>query len=130
MPYRLLADLVLALHGGFVAFVVCGGLFVLRWPRLAWLHVPLALWGVLVEYAGLVCPLTPLEITLRQRGGEAGYAGDFIAHYLTALLYPEGLTRGRQLLLGTIALMINVAVYSLVAARYRARHRPTRAAPV
>ena len=123
MLYRLLADLVLALHGGFVAFVVCGGLLVLRWPRLAWLHVPLALWGVLVEYAGLVCPLTPLEITLRQRGGEAGYAGDFIAHYLTALLYPEGLSRGRQLLLGTIALMINVAVYSFVAARYRARHR-------
>jgi hypothetical protein len=115
MYYLWLANVVLALHLGFVVFVVLGGLLVLRWPRLSWLHVPVALWGVFLEYAGLVCPLTPLESALRQRGGEAGYAGGFIEHYLTASLYPAGLTRGLQILLGTLVVAINGVVYWRVA---------------
>lgn len=127
MPYLWLADFVLVLHVGFVAFVLFGGLLVVRWPWLAWLHVPAALWGVLVEYAGLICPLTPLESTLRQQGGQAGYARGFIEHYLTAALYPADLTREVQILLGTLALAINVAVYWRVVRRRRGRHRLTRA---
>src|SRR3990172_7307050 len=89
--YSILADLVLVAHLAFLLFVVLGGLLVLRWPRVVWLHVPCALWGVTTEFAGLGCPLTPLEIALRHRAGETGYAGDFIAHYITATLYPAGL---------------------------------------
>ena len=116
--YRWLASLVLIAHLGFVVFVLCGGLLVLRWPRLAWIHVPAAAWGVAIEYTGLICPVTPLEIALRQRGGEAAYAGDFIGHYLTAVLYPSGLTRGLQLGLGTLALLVNVVVYRRIVMRY------------
>ena len=123
MLYRWLADLVLVGHLAFVAFVVLGGLLVLRWPRLAWVHGPAAIWGVLIEFAGFVCPLTPLEIALRHRGGEAGYRGGFIEHYLTAVLYPSGLTRGLQIGLGTLALVINVAVYWVAVGRRR-RRRP------
>jgi hypothetical protein len=57
----LLADLLVALHLAFVVFVVAGGLLVLRWPRLAWVHVPAAVWGALVEVTGWICPLTPVE---------------------------------------------------------------------
>src|ERR687889_2933712 len=96
MPYRALADAVLVLHLAFVLFVVLGGLLVLRWPRLAWLHLPAAIWGVLIEFAGFVCPLTPLEVGLRRLGGEAGYEGGFIEHYLTGALYPAGLNRGGE----------------------------------
>jgi hypothetical protein len=117
--YRALADLVLLFHLAFVVFVVLGGLLVLRRPRLAWLHLPCAAWGVLIEFAGWVCPLTPWEVSLRLRSGEAGYAGGFIAHYVTRALYPAGLTRGVQVLLGAVALLLNVAVYALVVTRRR-----------
>ena len=119
MLYRALADLVLLVHLAFVVFVVLGGLLVLRRPKVAWLHLPCAAWGVLIEFAGWICPLTPWEVSLRMRGGEAGYAGGFIAHYVTAALYPAGLTRGVQIVLGSFALFLNVAVYWFVVAKAR-----------
>lgn len=125
MIYRGLADLVLVVHLAFVAFVVLGGFLVLRYPRLAWIHIPAAIWGVLIEFAGWVCPLTPLENSFRARGGEAGYGGGFIEHYLIAALYPAGLTREVQLVLGTIVLALNLAVYALVIARLRSRQHPS-----
>jgi hypothetical protein len=115
--YRALADLVLVVHLAFVLFVVLGGLLVLKWPRLAWLHVPAAVWGVLIEYKGWICPLTPLENSFRARGGGAGYNGGFIEHYIQPLLYPAGLTRGTQIVLGSLALLVNLTAYGVVIAR-------------
>lgn len=123
MLYRCLADTVVAAHFGFVVFVVLGGLLALRWPKAAWIHLPAAAWGVLIEYAGFVCPLTPLEIALRQRGGARGYAGGFIEHYLTPVLYPSGLTRNAQVALGTFALLLNAVVYWQVLRRRHASRR-------
>lgn len=111
MAYRLLADAVVILHLAFVLFVVLGGVAVLQWPRLAWLHVPAAAWGALIEFAGWICPLTPLENFLRERGGEAGYSGGFVDHYITAIIYPHGLTRTMQLGIGALVLAINALVY-------------------
>lgn len=121
MWYRALADFVVVVHLGFVAFVVLGGFLVLRRPRLLWLHLPAAIWGVLIEFAGWICPLTPLENTFRARGGEAGYGGGFIEHYLLAALYPTGLTREVQILLGSIVLVLNLAIYAVVVSRARSR---------
>jgi hypothetical protein len=111
MIFHLAADLLLAVHLAFVAFVLFGALLVLRWPRLLWLHVAAVLWGVLVEFTGAICPLTPLEVTLRQMGADLGYQGDFIGHYLTTMLYPAGLTRELQIGLGFVALVPNAVVY-------------------
>jgi hypothetical protein len=120
IPYRALADLVVVVHLAFVAFVVGGGLLVLRRPRIAWLHLPAAVWGVMIEFAGWTCPLTPLENALRLSGGEAAYSGGFVEHYLLPVLYPSGLTRGVQLVLGSIVLALNLAVYGALIARRRA----------
>jgi hypothetical protein len=109
--FRVLADAIVTLHIGFVLFVLLGGLLVLRWRWVAWLHVPAAVWGVVIEYGGWACPLTPLENYLRQRGGLAAYPGDFIEHYALPLLYPTQLTRGAQMLLGSLALAVNGLVY-------------------
>ncbi|MBC7789697.1 MAG: DUF2784 domain-containing protein [Anaerolineae bacterium] len=117
MIYRALADLVLVVHLAFVLFVVLGGLLVLRRPSLAFLHIPAAIWGILIEYRGWICPLTPLENSLRQSGGEAGYSGGFIQHYIQPVLYPAGLTRGTQIVLGSLALLVNLIAYGLVLAR-------------
>ncbi|HEY7234406.1 MAG TPA: DUF2784 domain-containing protein [Gemmatimonadaceae bacterium] len=113
MLYRLAADAILVAHLAFVLFVAAGGLLVLRWPRLAWLHVPIALYGATIEFVGFICPLTPLENWLRHRGGEAGYSGGFIAHYVTAVVYPNGLTRQIQLWLGAGVLALNAIVYTI-----------------
>jgi hypothetical protein len=115
--YRALADLVLVVHLAFVVFVVLGGFLVLRWRWVAWLHVPTAIWGVLIEYAAWICPLTPLENTLRQRGGQPGYHGSFIEHYILPVLYPGALTRTTQIVLGSVALLVNLIAYGLVIAR-------------
>ena len=121
MIYRALADLVLVVHLAFVLFVVLGGLLVLRGPRVAWLHVPAAVWGVLIEYTGWICPLTPLENSFRARGGEAGYSGGFIEHYIQPLLYPAGLTRSTQVVLGSLALVLKLTAYAIVVSRMRRR---------
>lgn len=113
MHYRLLADLVVVLHLGFMLFVVLGGLCVLRWPRVVWFHLPAALWGAGIEFLGGICPLTPLENHLRRLGGEAGYAGGFVEHYLLPVLYPDGLTREIQLALGIFVVGFNVVVYAI-----------------
>lgn len=114
-----MADFIVLLHFAFVLFVVFGGLLALRWPRSTWLHLPAVVWGILIEFTGWICPLTPLENRLRRAHGEAGYQGDFVARYILRALYPEGLTRTDQLLLGGVALAINVAVYTLVLVRHR-----------
>ena len=115
------ADAIVALHFAFVLFVVFGGLLVLRWPRVLWLHVPGVIWGALVEFTGWICPLTPLENRLRRAAGETGYQGDFIAHYILPVLYPNGLTRADQLMLGGLALALNVVIYLFVFVRHRRR---------
>jgi hypothetical protein len=114
MLYRLGADFIVVLHVGFVLFVALGGLLALKWPRLAWLHLPAVAWGAFVEFSGWICPLTPLENWLRTQAGEAEYAGDFIPQCLSAVLYPEALTREVQIVLGTLVLAANVAIYGRV----------------
>ncbi|HEV8620359.1 MAG TPA: DUF2784 domain-containing protein [Nitrospiraceae bacterium] len=109
--YPLLANLVLIVHLAFVVFVLCGGLLVLRWRWIAWLHVPAIAWGAFVEFSGWICPLTPLENWLRAQGGDISYRSDFIAQYLLPVLYPGDLTRDLQLLLGTVVIVLNAAVY-------------------
>jgi hypothetical protein len=126
MLYRLSADLVLIVHLAFIIFVMLGGLLVLRRPRLMWLHLPAVVWGTLIEFLGVFCPLTPLETTLRELGGGSGYEGDFIEHYITAVIYPSGLTREIQIALGFGALLLNMAIYGywlLRKRRSRSRRR-------
>ncbi len=120
MPARIAADLVVVLHAAFVLFVVFGGLLALRWPAAAWLHLPAAAWGALIEFTGWICPLTPLENALRRRAGDEAYAGDFVARYLLAALYPDGLSRDVQLALGAAVVILNAAIYAFVLRRSRA----------
>lgn len=115
MTYLWLATAVLLVHLAFILFVVLGGLLAWRWPKVAWLHVPAVLWGAYSEFAGAVCPLTPWENALRRLAGESGYPGGFIEHYLTAAIYPEGLTREVQFALGAGVLLVNAIAYGTLA---------------
>lgn len=121
MPFRILADLVVGLHFLFVLFVLLGGLLALRWRWIPWLHLPAAVWGALIEFGGWVCPLTPLEQTLRARAGGSGYEGGFIEHYLIPVLYPGALTRNLQFVLGAVVIVSNLLVYGWIMRRARKR---------
>ena len=113
----MLADLIVVLHFIFVLFVMFGGLLVIRWPKIVYLHLPAAVWGTLIEFTGWICPLTPLENSLRAKAGAAGYHGGFVEHYLLPALYPSALTRTIQLLLGSLVLLLNLAIYAYVLRR-------------
>ena len=123
MAYRAAADAILVAHLAFVLFVVFGALLLLRWPRLAWLHIPAVVWAAFIEFSGTICPLTPLEVALRQRAGQAGYGGGFIDHYVVSLLYPEGLTQNTQAMLGALVVAINAAIYIVAFRRRRTSPR-------
>lgn len=108
----MVADMIVILHAAFVLFVFLGGIAVLRWRSLAWLHLPAVTWGAMIELGGWICPLTYLEVYLRRKRGEAGYNDTFIEHYLEPILYPLGLTRQAQIVLGISAILLNLAVYA------------------
>jgi hypothetical protein len=113
VSFRLLADALVTIHVAFVLFAVFGGFLALRWRRIAWVHAPAALWGAIIEFAGWVCPLTPLENQARRLAGEGGYAGGFIEHYVIPALYPADYTVGLRITLGAIVLVLNVVAYWL-----------------
>jgi hypothetical protein len=119
MNYRIAADLLVLLHFGFILFVLFGGIAVFRDQRWAMLHLPAALWGMMIELGGWICPLTPLENRFRELGGERAYTGDFIGHYLIPVIYPAFLTRGTQFLLAMIVLAANLFIYGYYLYRRR-----------
>src|SRR6185369_2590522 len=117
--FQFWADVVVFLHAAFVFFVLFGGLAVLRWRRLAWFHIPAALWGTAIEAGGWPCPLTYLENYFRRLGGGTGYGGTFIERYLVPIVYPPGLTRQTQILFALAALLLNLAIYARIWSRGR-----------
>jgi len=118
----ILADALVIMHLLFVAFVMAGGFLLVRWPRLAWLHLPAAAWGAIIEFTGWICPLTPLENHLRILGGSSAYSGGFVERYLLPILYPESLTLPIQQVLGGVVVGVNLVAYALA---YRALRRKT-----
>jgi uncharacterized protein DUF2784 len=121
MLFRLLADATVVLHLLFVVFVICGGLLAVRWPRVAWVHLPAAAWGAWIEFAGWICPLTPLENWLRVQGGSATYATSFVERYMLPVLYPVSLSRDVQWTLGLMVILLNGIVYAVVVLSRRTR---------
>ena len=123
LVYGLSADLLVLFHVAFVAFALFGALAVAWRPQLAVLHVPAAIWAVLVEMNAWICPLTPWEQSLRRAAGQAGYAGSFVDHYVLPILYPVHLTPRIQWVLAAVVLLVNVLLYAWVIRRGRDRRR-------
>jgi hypothetical protein len=121
MTHRLLADLVLCLHLAFILFAVLGALAALVWRWAPVAHIPAVLWGAFSEVTGGICPLTPIENSLRCAAGQSGYPGGFIEHYLGAIVYPPGLSPALQAWLAIALLGVNLGLYALVFWRHRSR---------
>lgn len=119
--YQLLAEGVVVLHLFFILFVVLGGIMTLVRPKVIWVHIPCVLWAIIIELTGMICPLTPLENELRSRAGQGMYSGDFVIHYIEPMIYLEGLTRQLQIILGVMAALVNMMVYTLIYLRKKQR---------
>jgi uncharacterized protein DUF2784 len=119
--FPVLAGLVVLVHLAFVLFAAAGALLALRWRWVPWVHVPAAAWAVSIEFSGSICPLTPLENDLRAKAGLDYYGGDFVARYLLPVLYPGGLTREAQVVIGLAVLAANLGLYIFVYTRRRFR---------
>ncbi|KUG21852.1 putative membrane protein [hydrocarbon metagenome] len=117
--HSLLADLIVLAHFLFIVFVICGGLLVIRWPKVAFIHLPAATWGAIVEFFGWICPLTPLENHFRNLAGHTQYSGDFILRYLVPVIYPDTLTSTIQTVLGIAVIVINVFVYTIAIRKHK-----------
>jgi hypothetical protein len=114
-------DLLVLIHFGFILFVFLGGLLVWRWPRVMWLHLPAMAWGAAIEFVGFICPLTPLENRLRMAAGADVYAGGFVERYIMPVVYPEGLDRSTQLVLGALVIAMNLVIYGIFVVRHKRR---------
>lgn len=123
MYLRLAADAILLCHLAFILFAIFGGAFAVRWHWAPALHLPAVAWAIFVELTGRICPLTYIENSLRLRAGQSGYTGDFIQHYLIAVIYPSGLTRHIQFMLAVAVAVINIAIYGWIVFRWRKRER-------
>ena len=122
MGYRFLANSLVVFHFCFVLFVLSGGLLVIWRKWCALLHIPAAVWGVIVESTGWMCPLTPLENKWREAGGGLPYEGGFVEHYIMPVLYPVNLTRDFQITLALLILTINVILYTIAFSRKTGEH--------
>jgi hypothetical protein len=111
MFHLVMGNVVVVFHLVFVLFVVFGGVLLVRWRRVVWIHAPSVVWGIIVELTGYICPLTSIENLFRELGGELGYRGDFLEQYILPILYPIGLTRGDQLVLGMFVFVLNIVFY-------------------
>jgi len=123
MVYRIAADSVAVLHFMFILFVVFGGFLAIRWHKVSWFHIPMAVWGALIEFAGWICPLTPLENKLRRASGDSGFAAGFIEEYILPVIYPAGMTRGVQIALGSAVIIINIFIYGYLLSRRSRKSR-------
>lgn len=121
MLYQFVADFIIIVHLGFILFVILGGFLTWRWPRIAYAHIASVIWGAFIEFAGWICPLTPLENYLRVKAGRPMYLGTFTEHYIVPLIYPEALTRWDQFLLGVGVLVVNLFAYGWTV--YQKSHR-------
>ncbi len=126
MAYQIAAELVLVLHLAFVVFCVVGGFVVLRWPRWAWLHLPCVVWAAVMNAAGWVCPLTPLEKWFLRRAGGTGYEGGFLDHYLVPMIYSQEALGQTGLSVAIGVALWNAGVYGWLLYRWR-RGRSARA---
>jgi hypothetical protein len=124
--YALLAGAVVLAHLLFVVFAMSGAVLAVRWRWIPWVHLPAVAWAAFIEFSGGICPLTPLENDLRAAAGLDFYSGDFVARYLFPVLYPNGLTRQAQFVIGGLVLAVNAGAYGWLWFRRGRRGGPSR----
>ncbi len=111
-----LADILMIIHLFWAAFMVIGlplGLW-LRSSVLRWVHFGGMVITAFIAVAGMYCPLTLWEETLR-RGADRSFSfeGGFLAYHLSSILYPQiepWILRSASLFWGALTVLAMVMV--------------------
>ena len=119
MIYGVLADLLLLVHVTFMKFVALGGLAVMRWRWLMWVHVPCATLGAAMALSGWWWPFAGVERWLRETGAAHGYSVNLVDRYLPDWLHPAALPRSMELVIGLLVLGLNLYIYRRVFRQHR-----------
>jgi Protein of Unknown function (DUF2784) len=117
---RLLADVVVAVHLAYLAFIPLGGFLAWRWRTVIPFHIAAVAVGLTSVTIGFDCPLTTWERSLRRAGGQQPYRDGFIDHYLTGKLYPHGYAVEVQVIFGLAVVVAYVGLFLR-----RGAHAPT-----
>ena len=128
MVYSWLVNVVLALHFGFLVYLVLGGFLAWRWPKAIVPHAAAAVWGILIVLEWVDCPLTWAEDWARQRSGEAPLTAGFIDRYITGVIYPPEYLHEIRLAVALVVLGSWVGAF-LLWRRRRGRGSADRAVP-
>lgn len=113
LVFRILTELTVIAHLGFILWVVAGGFIARRSRWLTVVHLSALGWAIYAELAsGVVCPLTGLENYFAQKAGLSSYQEDFITHYLVPVIYPEGLTPALQRLCVAVVVATTIIAYA------------------
>jgi hypothetical protein len=121
VTYGLLAELLLLAHLTFMKFVAVGGLMVLRWRWLLWVHLPAAITGAILALGGWFWPFAGLEQWLRERGTAHGYTRNLVEQFVPSWLHPASLPRPAEFVVGLLVLALNAYIYRRVLREWRAR---------
>ena len=111
MSARVLARFLAFLHVAYVAFVVTGSLFALRWPWMLWVHLAAIAWAFATMTTDLGCVLTTWEKDLWRKGGIEPYPEGFLQHHVFRTTFAPEVERRNHVLLGVGAVLLNVLVY-------------------
>ena len=113
MFYKLGADSVVLIHFLWIIFLIFGAFFGKKYRAVKIFHISGLCFAVILQIFGWYCPLTYLEIWLRQKKDPLlTYNDSFIIHYVEKLIYID-LSPGIIFVLTVILVSISIYIYSV-----------------
>ena len=117
--FEIYATLALLLHFSFILFVIFGAIFILKFKKIIYVHIPAVAWGAYIELSHSICPLTHLENFFLKKAGKDQYSVDFIENYIFKIIYPPALNYEIQTYLGVILIFVNLLIYYYIVKKIR-----------
>jgi len=115
--YQWLVNVVLTTHFAYLAYLLLGGFLAWRWPRMIVPHIVAVVWGLLIVFNLVACPLTIAEVWARRLAGDQPVSGGFIDRYVTNVIYPGRYLIEARLGLALVVLISYVGAYLFWRAR-------------
>ena len=115
--YQWLVNVVLTTHFAYLAYLLLGGFLAWRWPRMIVPHIVAVVWGLLIVFNLVACPLTIAEVWARRLAGDQPVSGGFIDRYVTNVIYPGRYLIEARLGVALVVLISYVGAYLFWRAR-------------
>jgi hypothetical protein len=109
--FSVIADIVVLVHFLWIVFLIIGAVAGVRYRAVKIVHLAALAFAFVIQIFGWYCPLTHLEIWLRNRHDPGlSYAGSFIAHYLEKIVYLD-VSYNTIFVLTIVLIVFNAVIY-------------------